>query len=217
MLTTALPIMLALAGAVQDAPPAAQPETRREVRFMFGGPDGGRHMDKDGDGFVTREEFTAPMADAFGRLDANSDGRISSEEFAAHRPDHDVMMMRHGGPGPHRFEIRRPRGDGAPGERHEERVIILDGPGGRHGPMGHGVVHGGPGDHVFISRMGPEGRTEMDANKDGRVTEDEFVAPLREAFKRMDKNNNGELDADERGTDREVRVITRREESSRGG
>ena len=172
MLTTALPLLIALSGTIQDAP-AREPEARREVRFVFAGPGGGRHMDKDGDGFVSREEFTAPMADAFGKLDANSDGRISTEEFAARRGEDgepDVMMLR----------------------------------------------HGGPARHIFVRRLGgPDGeRRDMDANKDGRVTEEEFIAPLRDAFKRMDRNGNGVLDEDERGDER-VRIIERTEEVRR--
>ncbi len=34
----------------------------------------------------------------------------------------------------------------------------------------------------------------MDANDDGRVTEDEFLAPLREAFQRMDADRDGAMD-----------------------
>jgi Ca2+-binding EF-hand superfamily protein len=38
----------------------------------------------------------------------------------------------------------------------------------------------------------------MDTNDDGRVTEDEFLAPLREAFQRMDEDRDGALDDGER-------------------
>ena len=41
--------------------------------------------DADGDGLVTREEFTAPAMKRFDRADANSDGVITPEERAALR------------------------------------------------------------------------------------------------------------------------------------
>lgn len=41
--------------------------------------------DADGDGLITREEFTAPAMKRFDRADANSDGVITPEERAAMR------------------------------------------------------------------------------------------------------------------------------------
>jgi Ca2+-binding EF-hand superfamily protein len=56
---------------------------------------------------------------------------------------------------------------------------------------------------VEIRRFGGPGGGDMDTNDDGRVTEDEFLAPLREAFQRMDEDRDGALDDGERpGRDR---------------
>ncbi|MGZ8406601.1 MAG: hypothetical protein ACXWVJ_01090, partial [Caulobacteraceae bacterium] len=41
---------------------------------------------------------------------------------------------------------------------------------------------------------GPEA---MDANKDGRISLEEFSAPMREHFGQMDKNKSGYLEKDE--------------------
>ena len=47
-----------------------------------------KKKDKDGDGFLTKEEFTAKARNAdkagqaFARKDKNSDGKLSPEEFA---------------------------------------------------------------------------------------------------------------------------------------
>jgi Ca2+-binding EF-hand superfamily protein len=34
----------------------------------------------------------------------------------------------------------------------------------------------------------------MDANHDGRISFEEFAAPLREAFDQLDKNHDGSID-----------------------
>jgi hypothetical protein len=37
----------------------------------------------------------------------------------------------------------------------------------------------------------------MDTNHDGKVSEDEFLAPMREAFRSMDADHDGSLDDSE--------------------
>jgi hypothetical protein len=191
----------------QDAEPRV--ETRSEVRIVnVGGPDGPGRLDADEDGFVTREEFTAPLSNAFDRIDADDDGRLSAEELRSHNGDaegHDgpvVLEMRRGGPGVRMFGGRGGHGPG-------DVMMFHGGPGGgdrevfvmrRGGPGGDVEAHG-PGERrIEIRRFGgPDGHGDMDANDDGRVTEDEFVAPLREAFLRMDADRDGALEDGERG------------------
>lgn len=165
------------------APPPPTPTERREERHVIiinddgpGGPGGpGGHRgprDADSDGFVSRDEFVAPMARMFERLDTNHDGKLSPAELAdAPPPPH----------GPH-------HGPGGPGE---------------HGGPG------GPGEDVRIEirRFGGPGG-DLDANNDGKVTEDEFIAPLRDAFRRMDADHSGDLGEGERGSREETIVET---------
>ncbi|CAN5322535.1 hypothetical protein BH10PSE1_BH10PSE1_01230 [soil metagenome] len=200
----ALTLAAALSG--QAAPPrAGPPEIRRDVRVItVGGPDGKPDMDKNGDGFVTREEFTAPQTAAFDFLDANKDGRISTEEFASGRAAAHVILGGLGGPGgPGSVRIRMDGPDG-PGPMSDGNVMMF-----RHGdpegPMGRDTVEihtvGGPDGH--------DGPGDIDTDHDGKISEAEFLAPLREAFQRMDTDHSGVLEEGENGPGGGVFVMRR--------
>lgn len=201
----ALTFAAALAG--QAAPHAPAPhgpashapvptDIRREVRvFTLGGPDGGPGvggpgMDRNNDGFVTRDEFIAPQTAAFDMLDADKDGRISAEEFASGRAAAHVILAGSDGRG----------GRGGPDGNVRFQIGGRDGP----GPMGDGRVmlfrHGGPGDEGGPGGPGGPGAPgDLDADHDGKVSEAEFLAPMREAFQRMDADRSGVLEAGEHG------------------
>lgn len=194
----ALIAALAILPSAQDDEPRV--ETRSEVRIITMGGDGPGRLDADEDGFVTREEFTAPLASAFDRLDADDDGRLSTEELRSHHADgedHDgpmILNMLRGGP---RFRMFGGHGPGdvmmfhSGSEGGDREVFIMR----RGGPGGDREWSGSGGGRVEIRRFGgPDGHGDMDANEDGRVTEDEFLAPLREAFQRLDADRDGALD-----------------------
>ena len=216
--------------ALQDPPtPPAPPEVH--TRMMVMGPHGPGSLDKDGDGQVSREEFSAPMTDHFAHMDKNGDGRLSPEELSAGHgvgEDHDVMVWSgaDGAPGEHHVEVRR-SGDGSAEER---TMVFVGAPGGEqiarrvimHGGAGPHVMHlpghGGPGgEAVFEFRTSGDGEGhgpgEMDKDGDGRISEAEFTAPLRDAFTRMDADRSGFIEAGERGGDGDVRVFTHRIET----
>lgn len=203
-----LALLAALTAPIAQAEDGPRVERRSEIRIVTTDSDGPGRLDADGDGVVTREEFSAPMGDAFDRLDENDDGRLSTEELAASRGP--------GGPGGPGRRVMMMGGPGGPGE-HDVRIFTHGGPGGPGGPV---VIHeGGPGVHVFTSRLasegvpmpdgpgphrvfvqrfgGPDGPGEMDTNDDGKVSQDEFLAPLIEAFGRMDADHDGFLDEGE--------------------
>jgi len=208
----AVALLAALNGAPTQDEAAPRVETRSEIRIVRADGDGPGRLDKDGDGVITREEFSAPMGTAFDRLDADHDGRLSIEELAAGHggpdgPGRRVMMFGgpggHGGPGEHDVHIITREGPGGPGGPGMP-MMFHGGPGGpgvqiftsRSGPDG-GPMPGGPG-QVFVRRFGgPDGPGEMDKDGDGKVSQDEFLAPLREAFGRMDADHDGFLDEGE--------------------
>lgn len=208
---------LAAVLSLQTPPPPPPPHMRTETRVVImADPDGPGGLDKDGDGQLTREEFAGPMNEAFARMDSDGNGRLSQDELrAGHGPDGDHEMIFRRGP------------EGAPGERHRQRVMMIS----EGGPGENGEEH-----NVFMRRAGPGGeprvwhdaeggtrieieRTggdDLDADGDGRISEAEFSAPMRDAFARMDADRSGYIEAGERGTGHGSEVFIHRIETRSG-
>src|SRR5215217_3021034 len=223
--------LFALSAMLFQDPPASPtpPEIRGRFVILGGGLGGPGKLDSGGDGDVTREEFAAPLNGAFGRLDKNGDGRLSTEELAdggSAGAEGDRLTFRH----PH------PDGEDGPRiERDGDRTVVFVGgdraAGGEHEirvrTVGGGQPHvfrlerdsDGPGERrVEVRRFGGPGESQdLDLDGDGKVSEAEFTAPLRDAFARADADRSGFIEADERGGEGQVRVFTHRLERREGG
>jgi hypothetical protein len=106
---------------------------------------------------------------------------------------------------PPRIELRRADGPGG-----EPRVMVFTGPEGLAEPGG-AMGEGGPGQRIEIRRVGgPGGENDLDADNDGKISEAEFSAPLREAFARMDADRSGFIEAGERGSGDGTEVFVHR-------
>jgi hypothetical protein len=228
------------------AAPHAPPEVRTRVMVLGGDGPGGLDKDGDGqvsrEEFAApmNDHFARMDRDGDGRL--SSEELAAGHGPMGEGGDHQVRIMRgsggHGGPdgpGVHRFELRRDHPGGAasahaaqgeertmvfvggePGARGEREVIILDGHGG-HPAMAGGHWEGGPGERIEIRRMGgPDGENDLDADDDGRISEAEFSAPLRDAFARMDADRSGFIEAGERGSGQGAEVFVHRIETRTG-
>ena len=169
--------------------PPQSVEVRREVVV-----DGDAHghrchivmMHTDGDdamkamgehhGEITRDEFIAMHTRLFDQLDLNHDGKLDADEI---QKAHSSMMESH---------------DGDCEKIHMEHGMDGD----MHGDM-HGDDAHGDGDRQIEIRMvhGAHDFDKMDANHDGRISFEEFAAPLREAFDQLDKNHDGYIDKSE--------------------
>lgn len=141
---------------------------------------------------TTRAEAQARAAEMFARMDANKDGKLDQADRAAREGERFARLDTNKDGSLSRDEFaaaRKPREGAGEGQR-----MGRQGGEGHHGLMG-GRKHGRGRMGAMIGRM-------ADANKDGTVTRDEFLAAHVRRFDMIDANKDGTISAEERQTAR---------------
>lgn len=186
-----------------------------------------RKADKDGDGIVTKEEFTAMVHETmFARMDANTDGKIDDAEIKRLEELREMarerMMSRAEGrpegtgPDSRRPEGPRPEGPRPDGPKPEARR-----------PEGPPPAPEMSEDGVTPKAPRPENREryrdssmsafeqnleisqkivkELDVNGDGKIGKDEAPERVLAAFEKLDTNKDGVLDTGDAGLEKNLK------------
>jgi Ca2+-binding EF-hand superfamily protein len=162
---------------------------RREAGERPAGKEGDRagaglmgRFDTDGDGKLSKEEAPGPMKERFDEMDKNSDGFIDEKELA---------------------ELRKGRGEGKGGEGGEARPERKRGerPEGRERPQGQ-RGRGGAGRRGMRGgeRRPPQPGSglmrALDTDRNRELSADE-IKNATASLKKLDKNSDGQLSAEE--------------------
>lgn len=153
-----------------------QDEARAQARKMF------ERIDFNKDGKIDKADRDARMAERFKKMDTDGSGELSLAEMTAAREARQAKRAE-------RMAMRADRGPGEPGARMGGK---RGGP--RMGMRGHGGM--GRGMHG--------GMMQLDTNKDGAITLTEFEAGALERFNRHDANKDGKITQEERAAAREA-------------
>ncbi len=170
-------------------------ESRRRVRvgaFLAG--------DRNGDGRLGRDEFEAMGRAEFASIDADGDGAINRREMIAYRP-RAPRASAGDGAGPSRiFAILDGNGDGSvtAAEMDAARAAIFE----RQDANADAVL---TADEFLIGRnagiVADDRRLarfrSLDANGDGRIGREEYLADGRRRFAAADRDGDGRLTAEE--------------------
>lgn len=174
----------ALAGAAGVA--AAQDQQQRP-RGVFA-------MDANSDGVLTRQEFDAGRAAEFTRLDANNDGQLTREEMRAGRGEH-RRSGRHGG------HLERADANNDGNITREEFLAGPNAAFDRLDANRDGVISASerpqrPQRAEGERRQRPD-RPNFDANNDRQISRAEWGQMGAAMFQRLDANNDGRVTQEE--------------------
>lgn len=144
----------------------------------------GHTADTDGDKTVTLAEHDAAVAKRFAKMDGNGDGLVTEAEMKTAHEARKQKRAERMGERKAKMERRmaeatpeqRARMDEMRAKRAEMRELKREHRAERHDAMW----------------------AKTDTNGDGAISLGEFQAHARERFDRMDANDNGQIDADER-------------------
>ena len=159
--------------------------------------------DLDGNGQVTRAEAREQRQNIFYMFDQDSDGMFSEEELAG--IDEHKALEREAGKGP---GSQRPEGMGqgmgsGQGQGMGQGKGMGKGMGqGKGGGMGQGMGAGRGGAAFGFDMPAGEGMRMFDADRNGTITEQEFVDGSDLWFGQRDRNGDGVLTIEDFGPGR---------------
>jgi len=163
-----------------------------------------KRLDTAGNGFVTKDEYLAAAQNRFARMDSNGDGKLTPDELASSRENHGGKRGKSGGAhaafDQKHFDKLDANHDGVVSK--DEFLASASAKFAQFDTAGDGKVtaaeiESAPKTQERAVRIADRFVKKMDANADGVVTQDEFVAAAKARFARLDKNSDGYLDADE--------------------
>jgi len=163
-----------------------------------------KRLDTAGNGFVTKDEYLAAAQNRFARMDSNGDGKLTPDELASSRENHGGKHGKSGGAhaafDQKHFDKLDANHDGVVSK--DEFLASASAKFAQFDTAGDGKVtaaeiESAPKTQERAVRIADRFVKKMDANGDGVVTQDEFVAAAKARFARLDKNSDGYLDADE--------------------
>jgi hypothetical protein len=172
-LVAVAPVTLSGAGAVEaSAAPGDAPKMPLRATVMF------NLIDRNGDGFIDKDELDAVRNAIFAAIDTNGDGKLSKDEIQAvgkgmrDRARERFQQRPHFGwqGGPPR-DGRGPMQDGRQRPPGPRQGMLDD----RQGPPPAGMT-GQTGAPEQGPLAGPQGLASADQNGDGTITRDEFSA-----------------------------------------
>jgi len=160
-----------------------------------------KHLDTDGKGFVTADEFAAAAKTRFAKLDRNGDGKLTPDELStlgrnkAPAQKREQLVERH-------FDKLDNNHDGIITLNEYVAAAVakfkeLDIAG--HGRVTAEEIANSPPAHERAEHVAARIAKRLDANGDGAVSRDEFLAAARQRFAKMDANGDGFISADEIG------------------
>jgi Ca2+-binding EF-hand superfamily protein len=175
----------ALAGAAGLA--VAQDQQEQRPRGVFA-------MDANSDGTLTRQEFDAGRAASFARLDSNSDGQLTREEMRAQRGERG--QRRGGHRGMHHLASADANNDG--NITREEFLARPNAMFDRMDANDDGVIAASERPQRRERAEGERReRPNFDANNDRQISRAEWDAMGAAQFQRLDANSDGRVTQEE--------------------
>jgi len=152
-----------------------------------------KDYDKNGDGFLTRDELPAELRQSFDRIDANRDGKISRDELARgianlqpRRRASDMIYML--------IEMSDSHEDSA-AEVQRAYDILRKLDKNRDGKIDPDELKA-ERTRLLKSRVDTLFK-QLDADEDGRISRAEAKGQIRQDFDEIDRNRDGYIDRDE--------------------